>query len=93
MASMSDLETDGPSVSQTTDAFPRCLVFLVQTQSNLLEKISSYNLDRFSQLVSMIIVKSWPVRTGQSKDDFDEILHHVLTWPDIKRVFSFSGMC
>ncbi|XP_033923494.1 LOW QUALITY PROTEIN: E3 ubiquitin-protein ligase RNF213 [Melopsittacus undulatus] len=62
-----------------------------QTQSNLLEKISSYNLDRFSQLVSTIIVKSWPVRTGQSKDDFDEILHHVLTWPDIKRVFSFSG--
>uniref|UniRef100_A0A8B9G672 RING-type E3 ubiquitin transferase n=1 Tax=Amazona collaria TaxID=241587 RepID=A0A8B9G672_9PSIT len=62
-----------------------------QTQSNLLEKISSYNLDRFSQLVSMIIVKSWPVRSAQSKDDFDEILHHVLTWPDIKRVFSFSG--
>ncbi|XP_061232976.1 E3 ubiquitin-protein ligase RNF213 isoform X3 [Neopsephotus bourkii] len=62
-----------------------------QTQSNLLEKISSYNLDRFSQLVSAIIVKSWPVRPGQSKDDGDEILHHVLVWPDIKRVFSFSG--
>ncbi|XP_030361798.1 E3 ubiquitin-protein ligase RNF213 isoform X3 [Strigops habroptila] len=62
-----------------------------QTQSNLLEKISSYNLDRFSQLVSTIIVKSWPARSKQIKDDFDEILHHVLTWPDIKRVFSFSG--
>ncbi|PKU34399.1 hypothetical protein llap_15296 [Limosa lapponica baueri] len=59
-------------------------------QSNLLEKISSYNMGRFSQLVSMIIVKSWPMRNGQPEDDFDKILHHVLTWPDIKHVFSFN---
>ncbi|KAM6377190.1 E3 ubiquitin-protein ligase RNF213 [Pluvialis apricaria] len=62
-----------------------------QTQSNLLEKISSYNMGRFSQLVSSIIVKSWPIKGGQSEDDFDEILHHVLTWPDIKHIFSFNG--
>ncbi|KFV07669.1 E3 ubiquitin-protein ligase RNF213, partial [Pterocles gutturalis] len=63
-----------------------------QTESNILEKISSYNLDRFSQLVSMIIVKSWPVESGQSEDDFDENLRHVLTWPDIKYIFSFNGI-
>ncbi|XP_026716672.1 E3 ubiquitin-protein ligase RNF213 isoform X2 [Athene cunicularia] len=62
-----------------------------QTQNNLLEKISSYSMGRFSQLVSTIIVKSWPVKSGQSEDDFDEILHHVLTWPDIKHAFSFNG--
>ncbi|XP_050764641.1 E3 ubiquitin-protein ligase RNF213 [Gymnogyps californianus] len=62
-----------------------------QTQSNLLEKISSYNMGRFSQLVSTIIVKSWPIKSGQSEDDFDGILHHILTWPDIKQIFSFNG--
>ncbi|XP_061866845.1 E3 ubiquitin-protein ligase RNF213 isoform X2 [Colius striatus] len=62
-----------------------------QTQSNLLEKISSYNMGHFSQLVSTIIVKSWPAGTGQSKSDFGGILHHLLTWPDIKQIFSFSG--
>ncbi|XP_040438107.1 E3 ubiquitin-protein ligase RNF213 isoform X1 [Falco naumanni] len=62
-----------------------------QTQINLLEKISSYNVGRFSQLVSTIIVKSWPIKTGQFEDDFDKILHHVLTWPDIKHIFSFNG--
>ncbi|XP_068269102.1 E3 ubiquitin-protein ligase RNF213 [Nyctibius grandis] len=62
-----------------------------QTQSNLLGKISSYNMGRFSQLVSTIIVKSWPIKSGQSAADFDEILHHLLTWPDIKHIFSFNG--
>uniref|UniRef100_A0A8B9Z5U4 RING-type E3 ubiquitin transferase n=1 Tax=Buteo japonicus TaxID=224669 RepID=A0A8B9Z5U4_9AVES len=59
--------------------------------SNLLEKLSSYNMGRFSQLVSTIIVKSWPIKNGQPEDDFDEVLHHVLTWPDIKHIFSFNG--
>ncbi|KAK4812085.1 hypothetical protein QYF61_026917 [Mycteria americana] len=62
-----------------------------QTQSNLLEKISSYNMGQFGQLVSTIIVKSWPIKSGQSEDNFDKILHHVLTWPDIKHIFSFNG--
>ncbi|XP_028940022.1 E3 ubiquitin-protein ligase RNF213, partial [Antrostomus carolinensis] len=62
-----------------------------QMQSNLLEKISPYNMGRFSQLVSTIIVKSWPMKSEQFEDDFDKILHHVLTWPDIKHIFSFNG--
>uniref|UniRef100_A0A8C2UJJ3 RING-type E3 ubiquitin transferase n=1 Tax=Coturnix japonica TaxID=93934 RepID=A0A8C2UJJ3_COTJA len=57
----------------------------------LLDMISSYNLDQFGQLVSTIIVKSWPRRTEHSRDDFDEILHHLLTWPDVKHIFSFNG--
>ncbi|KAM4890524.1 E3 ubiquitin-protein ligase RNF213 [Sylvia borin] len=62
-----------------------------QMHSNLLEKISAYNMSQFSQLVSAVMVKSWPVRAGQSEGDFDKILHHLLTWPDIKHVFSFNG--
>ncbi|XP_064532292.1 E3 ubiquitin-protein ligase RNF213 isoform X2 [Pseudopipra pipra] len=62
-----------------------------QTESNLLEKISAYSLDRFSQLVSTIIVESWPLRREQSEGNFDTILHHLLTWPDTKQIFSFSG--
>lgn len=72
--------------------FLLCLTHLVQTQSNLLEQVSSYDMGQLSQLVSTIIVKSWPVKSGQSADDFDKILHHVLTWPGIKHVFSFNGM-
>uniref|UniRef100_A0A8B9ME63 RING-type E3 ubiquitin transferase n=1 Tax=Accipiter nisus TaxID=211598 RepID=A0A8B9ME63_9AVES len=63
----------------------------VSSKDNLLEKLSSYNMGRFSQLVSTIIVKSWPIKNGQPEDDFDEVLHHVLTWPDIKHIFSFNG--
>lgn len=62
-----------------------------QMQNNLLEKISAYNMNKFSQLVSAVMVKSWPVRAGQSEGDFDKILHHLLTWPDVKHIFSYNG--
>ncbi|XP_021270744.1 E3 ubiquitin-protein ligase RNF213 isoform X1 [Numida meleagris] len=75
--------------------FENCAIEAVtaacQTQSSLLDMISSYNMDQFSQLVSTIIVKSWPRRIEHSQDNFDEILHHLLTWPDIKHIFSFNG--
>uniref|UniRef100_A0A8B9Q3T4 RING-type E3 ubiquitin transferase n=1 Tax=Apteryx owenii TaxID=8824 RepID=A0A8B9Q3T4_APTOW len=59
---------------------------------NLLDLISPYNMEKFGWLVSTIITKSWPSKkSGQSEDDFDEILHHLLTWPDIKHIFSFHG--
>uniref|UniRef100_A0A8C3MIP0 RING-type E3 ubiquitin transferase n=1 Tax=Geospiza parvula TaxID=87175 RepID=A0A8C3MIP0_GEOPR len=72
-----------------THPCPLCVPW--QMQSNLLEQISAYNMAQFSQLVSAVIVKSWPVRAGQSEGDFDTILHHLLTWPDIKHIFSFNG--
>ncbi|KAF2974844.1 hypothetical protein EK904_013645 [Melospiza melodia maxima] len=81
-----------PSISW---CFHNCAVEAVpaacQMQSNLLEQISAYNMGQFSQLVSAVIVKSWPVRPGQSEGDFDTILHHLLTWPDIKHTFNFNG--
>uniref|UniRef100_A0A803YCM8 RING-type E3 ubiquitin transferase n=1 Tax=Meleagris gallopavo TaxID=9103 RepID=A0A803YCM8_MELGA len=68
-----------------------CLFVPSSGEDNLLDMISSYNMDQFSQLVSTIIVKSWPKRIERSRDDFDEILHHLLTWPDVKHIFSFNG--
>ncbi|XP_065503793.1 E3 ubiquitin-protein ligase RNF213 [Caloenas nicobarica] len=84
-----------PLDSSTEECFRNCAIEAVtaacQTESNLLEKVSSYNMVQFSQLVSTIIVKSWPMENGQLEDNFDEILHHLLTWPDIKHIFSFNG--
>lgn len=72
-----------------TQPCPLCVPW--QMHSNLLEKISAYNMSQFSQLVSAVMVKSWPVRSGQCEGDFDKILHHLLTWPDVKHIFSFNG--
>uniref|UniRef100_A0A8C3UM49 RING-type E3 ubiquitin transferase n=1 Tax=Catharus ustulatus TaxID=91951 RepID=A0A8C3UM49_CATUS len=82
-----ETQTVGPhSVTQ-----PCSLCVPWQMQNNLLEKISAYNMHQFSQLVSAVMVKSWPVRAGQSEGNFDKILHHLLTWPDVKHIFSYNG--
>uniref|UniRef100_A0A8C5IPF6 RING-type E3 ubiquitin transferase n=1 Tax=Junco hyemalis TaxID=40217 RepID=A0A8C5IPF6_JUNHY len=86
-AGLAGTDTAGPQ--GLTHPCPLCVPW--QMQSNLLEQISAYNMSQFSQLVSAVIVKSWPVRPGQSEGDFDTILHHLLTWPDIKHTFSFNG--
>ncbi|XP_025892633.1 E3 ubiquitin-protein ligase RNF213 [Nothoprocta perdicaria] len=63
-----------------------------QTRTNLLDLIPPENMKRLGWLISTIITKSWPIKkSGQSEDDFDEVLHHLLTWPDIKHIFSFNG--
>ncbi|XP_059700093.1 E3 ubiquitin-protein ligase RNF213-like isoform X2 [Haemorhous mexicanus] len=81
--------------SSISQCFQSCAIEAVpaacQMHSNLLEQISAYNMDQFSQLVSAVMVKSWPVTAGRSQGDFDTILHHLLTWPDIKHIFSFNG--
>ncbi|XP_041331790.1 E3 ubiquitin-protein ligase RNF213-like, partial [Pyrgilauda ruficollis] len=80
--------------SSISQCFQSCALEAVpaacQMQSNLLEQISAYNMGQFSQLVSAVMVNSWLVRAGQSEGDFDTILHHLLTWPDIKQIFSFK---
>ncbi|XP_065591389.1 E3 ubiquitin-protein ligase RNF213 [Cyrtonyx montezumae] len=75
--------------------FENCAIEAVtaacQTQNSLLDMIPSYSMDQFSRLVSTIIVNSWPRKIGHSQDDIDDILQHLLTWPDIKHIFSFNG--
>uniref|UniRef100_A0A8C3FV72 RING-type E3 ubiquitin transferase n=1 Tax=Chrysemys picta bellii TaxID=8478 RepID=A0A8C3FV72_CHRPI len=61
-------------------------------ESNLLDLVSSYNLDKFGKLVSAVITKSWPSsKSGEPTDDLDEVLHHLLVWSDIKHLFNFNG--
>uniref|UniRef100_A0A8C3XRT9 RING-type E3 ubiquitin transferase n=1 Tax=Chelydra serpentina TaxID=8475 RepID=A0A8C3XRT9_CHESE len=68
---------------------PLCLM---QSQSNLLDLVSSYNLDKFGKLVSAVITKSWPSsKSGEPVEDLDEVLHHLLVWSDIKHLFNFNG--
>uniref|UniRef100_A0A7M4G2W3 RING-type E3 ubiquitin transferase n=1 Tax=Crocodylus porosus TaxID=8502 RepID=A0A7M4G2W3_CROPO len=62
------------------------------SQKNLLDMLSPYNLSKFGKLVSAVITKSWiPDKNGRPVDDFDEVLLHLLTWPDIKHLFHFNG--
>ncbi|XP_019338481.2 E3 ubiquitin-protein ligase RNF213 isoform X2 [Alligator mississippiensis] len=77
-------------------SFENCAIEAVnmacQSQKNLLDMVSSYDLSKFGKLVSAVITKSWiPDKNGRPVDDFDEVLLHLLTWPDIKHLFNFSG--
>lgn len=36
-------------------------------------------------------MKSWPRNNGEAVDDLDEVLKHLLTWPDIKHLFKLCG--
>uniref|UniRef100_A0A8D2MKY7 RING-type E3 ubiquitin transferase n=1 Tax=Zonotrichia albicollis TaxID=44394 RepID=A0A8D2MKY7_ZONAL len=83
------LDTDTVGPQSLTCPCPLCVPW--QMHNNLLEQISAYNMGKFSQLVSAVMVKSWPVMAGQSEGYSDTILHHLLTWPDIKHIFSFNG--
>ncbi|XP_048346006.1 E3 ubiquitin-protein ligase RNF213-like isoform X2 [Sphaerodactylus townsendi] len=63
-----------------------------QTQKNLLDVLSSYNLNSVGTLVSAVIVKSWPAdRHGEPMSDLEGALDHLLVWPYIKHLFIFNG--
>ncbi|XP_077184308.1 E3 ubiquitin-protein ligase RNF213 isoform X2 [Paroedura picta] len=63
-----------------------------QTQKNLLDIISSYNLNKMGTLLSAVIIKSWPSdREGKPISDLEGALNHLLSWPDIKHLFNFNG--
>lgn len=55
--------------------------------------ISSYDLNKLGKLVSAVITKSWPSNeAGEPLSDFEDVLNHLLTWPDIKHLFTFNGI-
>ncbi|XP_011226480.2 E3 ubiquitin-protein ligase RNF213 isoform X2 [Ailuropoda melanoleuca] len=75
--------------------FEKCAIEAVssvsQSQTSILEKISPHDLRKFGTLVSAVIMKSWPRSNGEAVDDLDEVLMHLLTWPDIKHLFKLCG--
>uniref|UniRef100_A0A8D2LPD7 Ring finger protein 213 n=1 Tax=Varanus komodoensis TaxID=61221 RepID=A0A8D2LPD7_VARKO len=59
---------------------------------NLLDLISTYDLNNLGQLVSAAITRQWPIdQTGKAMRDLEGVLHHLLVWPDIKHIFIFNG--
>jgi len=75
--------------------FEKCVIEAVssacQSQTSILERISSHDLRKFGTLVSAVITKSWPRNNGEAVDDLDEVLKHLLTWLDVKHLFKLCG--
>ncbi|XP_077922358.1 E3 ubiquitin-protein ligase RNF213 isoform X3 [Halichoerus grypus] len=75
--------------------FEKCVIEAVssacQSQTSILERISSHDLRKFGTLVSAVITKSWPRNNGEAMDDLDEVLKHLLTWLDVKHLFKLCG--
>uniref|UniRef100_G1KRE5 RING-type E3 ubiquitin transferase n=1 Tax=Anolis carolinensis TaxID=28377 RepID=G1KRE5_ANOCA len=60
--------------------------------NNLLDLISNYDLNKLGKLVSAVITKSWPTdELGNTQRDMEDVLNHLLVWPDIKHIFIFNG--
>lgn len=71
---------------------PSSFCCLSQSQTSILEGLSCQDLRKFGTLVSAVIIKSWPRRHGQAVDDFDEILKHLLTGPDVTHLCKLYGV-
>ncbi|XP_044312386.1 E3 ubiquitin-protein ligase RNF213 isoform X2 [Varanus komodoensis] len=77
-------------------AFENCAIDAIdsayQEKGNLLDLISTYDLNNLGQLVSAAITRQWPIdQTGKAMRDLEGVLHHLLVWPDIKHIFIFNG--
>ncbi|XP_067319963.1 E3 ubiquitin-protein ligase RNF213 isoform X2 [Anolis sagrei] len=77
-------------------AFEDCAVEAIksacQEHNNLLDLISIYDLKKLGKLVSVVITKSWPTdELGNTLRDMEDVLNHLLVWPDIKHIFTFNG--
>ncbi|XP_072001709.1 E3 ubiquitin-protein ligase RNF213-like isoform X2 [Engystomops pustulosus] len=82
-----------PSINK---CFEDCAIEAVhlacQSENNILTKLDTYNLTNFGQLVSSIILNSWPKdNNGKCVTDNDEILQHLLQWEDATYIFKLYG--
>ncbi|XP_018410444.1 PREDICTED: E3 ubiquitin-protein ligase RNF213-like [Nanorana parkeri] len=63
-----------------------------QSETNILSKLSSYNLENFGRLVSSVIENSWPKdNQGNYVKESDAILQHLLMWTDATYIFKLYG--
>ncbi|XP_048222860.1 E3 ubiquitin-protein ligase RNF213 [Perognathus longimembris pacificus] len=76
-------------------SFEKCVVEAVsaacQSHTSVLQDLSCHDLRRFGVLASAVITKSWPKTDGKPTEDPHEVLKHLLTWPDVKRLFDLYG--
>ncbi|XP_077330445.1 E3 ubiquitin-protein ligase RNF213-like isoform X2 [Lithobates pipiens] len=82
-----------PSINK---CFEDCAIEAVhlacQSETNILSRLNSYNLENFGRLVSSVIENSWPKdNQGKHVKESDGILQHLLTWPDATYIFKLYG--
>ncbi|XP_018410445.1 PREDICTED: E3 ubiquitin-protein ligase RNF213-like [Nanorana parkeri] len=82
-----------PSINK---CFEDCAIKAVhvacQSETNILSKLSSYNLENFGRLVSSVIENSWPKdNQGNYVKESDAILQHLLMWTDATYIFKLYG--
>ncbi|XP_018410442.1 PREDICTED: LOW QUALITY PROTEIN: E3 ubiquitin-protein ligase RNF213-like [Nanorana parkeri] len=82
-----------PSINK---CFEDCAIEAVhlacQSETNILSKLSSYNLENFGRLVSSVIENSWPKdNQGNYVKESDAILQHLLMWTDATYIFKLYG--
>ncbi|XP_071066939.1 E3 ubiquitin-protein ligase RNF213 isoform X2 [Dasypus novemcinctus] len=84
-----DSDCDKDSVAKS---FEKCVIEAVssacQSQTSILDRLSCHDLWKFGTIVSAVITQSWP---ENSEGNLDEILKHLLTWPDVKHIFKLCG--
>ncbi|XP_063149004.1 E3 ubiquitin-protein ligase RNF213 [Candoia aspera] len=62
-----------------------------QKQKNLLELISSFDLNKLGNIISAAIIKSWPRdEMGTPLTDLQSVLKHLLEWQDSRHIFIFN---
>ncbi|XP_078510203.1 E3 ubiquitin-protein ligase RNF213 isoform X2 [Lissotriton helveticus] len=63
-----------------------------QGGSDILGRLSVYNLSKFANLLSAVITNSWPTRAdGNYIHDFDKVLEHLHSWPGVRHIFKLDG--
>ncbi|KAI5277308.1 hypothetical protein MUG91_G144n75 [Manis pentadactyla] len=84
----------GPE-DRVSKCFQKCVIEAVssacQSNTSILERISSCDLWKLGTLVSAVITKSWPRINGEVVVTLDEVLKHLLFWPDTKHVLKLFG--
>ncbi|KAM5170405.1 E3 ubiquitin-protein ligase RNF213-like [Mantella aurantiaca] len=82
--------------SSINKCFEDCAIQAVhmacQSETNILSRLTRYNLENFGCLVSSVIQNSWPKDDqGNHIKDHNGILQHLLTWPDATHIFKLYG--
>ncbi|XP_063784592.1 E3 ubiquitin-protein ligase RNF213 isoform X2 [Pseudophryne corroboree] len=82
--------------SSINKCFEDCAIEAVhlacQSNSDILSKLSNYNLEQFGRLVSSVIESSWPKdEQGNRAMDSSDILQHLLQWKDATYIFKLYG--
>ncbi|XP_058848399.1 E3 ubiquitin-protein ligase rnf213-alpha-like isoform X1 [Acipenser ruthenus] len=63
-----------------------------KSETKLFDMIEKLNFRRIGNLVSTIIVKSWPRdQEGSCLDGYDVVVEHLLSWSAAKNVFQLQG--